>query len=613
MRLPHAFYTFPFRFDVERMRAEIEAVPQEHWRWHPDGFEGNSALPLISTEGGINDDYAPPMMQTEFLERMPYVQQVLAKFSTVHGRARLMRIEPRAGVPQHVDIQYYWRTHTRVHIPVITNPNIQFYCGGEVVHMAAGEAWTFDNWRLHRVVNETDTRRIHLTFDTYGSTNFWNMARPFGSNAHQTFVPYEEGVRPQLALETYPETLVMSPSELEIEFSRFMQDVSAHPRADRNAVARLDGMIHALCNEWKMLWHSRGPTTQNLPVFAGLTRNASRDIFAALPPDMEMSSNRWPARDILTSIFTAMLRQAPMALDAGSAKSISTKFDRPVFIVSAPRSGSTLLFESLAASEDLWTLGGEGHAHVESIRSLQPRNRGFDSNRLTAEDATEEVVARLRANYLHELRDSSGKTLRDRKADLPESVRFLEKTPKNALRIPFLKAAFPDARFIFLYRDAPANISSIMEAWRSGTFITYRALEGWQGPPWSLLLIPGWRDLAGRALPEIAVQQWAAANATILDDLAALPKDDWCVVRYEDFLADPARALEGLTAFIEIPYGAGLRKRAGEPLPPSAHTVTPPSQDKWRRNEAEIRPVLEQTGAITARLAKLGDPRKARM
>jgi len=316
VRLPHAFYTFPYRFDVERMRTEIEAVPEEHWRWHPDGFEGNSALPLISTGGGINDDFAPPMKQTEYLERMPYIMQVLSKFSTVHGRARLMRIEPHAGVPAHVDIQYYWRTHTRVHIPVITNPNIQFYCGGEVVHMAAGEAWTFDNWRLHRVVNETDTRRIHLTFDTYGSTAFWNLARPLGANAQTDFVPYTEGNSPTLALEIYPEPLVMTPSELEIEFSRFMQDLAAHPRADRNAVTRLDGMIHALCNEWKMLWHSRGPTEENLPLFGALTRKASREIFSVVPPGMEMSSNRWPVREVLVSIFSAMMRKAPKALDA---------------------------------------------------------------------------------------------------------------------------------------------------------------------------------------------------------------------------------------------------------------------------------------------------------
>ena len=83
MQLPHAFYKFPFLFDAGRMRAEIDAIPEECWRWHHEGFEGNSALPLISTNGGMNDDFAAPMMRTEFLDRMPYVMQVLAQFRTL--------------------------------------------------------------------------------------------------------------------------------------------------------------------------------------------------------------------------------------------------------------------------------------------------------------------------------------------------------------------------------------------------------------------------------------------------------------------------------------------------------------------------------------------------
>jgi Sulfotransferase family/Aspartyl/Asparaginyl beta-hydroxylase len=602
VKLPHAFYTFPFRFDVERMRAEIEAIPEVDWRWHPDGFEGNSALPLISTHGGINDDFAAPMKCTEFLDRMPYVGQVLAQFRTLHGRARLMRIEPRAGVPVHVDIQYYWRTHTRVHIPVITHPDIRFHCGREVVHMAAGEAWTFDNWRQHSVVNETDTRRIHLTFDTYGSTAFWNMARPHGAKVEQAFVPYVPGATPQLVLETYPDPLVISPSELEIELTRFMQDVASHPRVDRDVLAKLEGQLYSLSTEWKMLWYSRGPTEQAVPVFAALLRKLSQNIFAVVSPDMEMASNRWPVREVLTSIFSAMISQKNTALDVSVTKTPSTKFDRPVFIVSAPRSGSTLLFESLAASEDLWTIGGEGHGHIESIASLMPRNRGFDSNRLTGKDVTASIAAQVRANYLHSLQDFNGQPLRDVDGGIPESIRFLEKTPKNALRIPFLKTIFPDAKFIFLHRDAPANISSIMEAWSSGSFVTYPKLEGWQGTPWSLLLIPGWRELLGADPAPIAFRQWATTNATILDDLEKLPPDDWCPVRYEDFLTDPASTVTRLSAFIGVPYGKGLHEITAKPLRQSAYTVTPPARDKWLRREAEIRPLLAEADALAARL-----------
>ena len=38
--------------------------------------------------------------------------------------------------------------------------------------MAAGEAWLFDNWRLHQVENPTDSERIHLVGDTSGNAAF---------------------------------------------------------------------------------------------------------------------------------------------------------------------------------------------------------------------------------------------------------------------------------------------------------------------------------------------------------------------------------------------------------------------------------------------------------
>ena len=44
-------------------------------------------------------------------------------------------------------------------------------------------------------------------------------------------------------------------------------------------------------------------------------------------------------------------------------------------------------------------------------------------------------------------------------------VRMLEKTPKNSLRVPFLARVFPEARFIYLYRDPRQVLSSMIEAW----------------------------------------------------------------------------------------------------------------------------------------------------
>ena len=47
---------------------------------------------------------------------------------------------------------------------------------------------------------------------------------------------------------------------------------------------------------------------------------------------------------------------------------------RPTFLMSVPRAGSTLLFQTLAQSPDAWTVGGESHPLFEGIPALRAQN-----------------------------------------------------------------------------------------------------------------------------------------------------------------------------------------------------------------------------------------------
>lgn len=295
--------------------------------------------------------------------------------------------------------------------------------------------------------------------------------------------------------------------------------------------------------------------------------------------------------------------RAPLMLLPPVAGQVLPVFDRPIFIVSAPRSGSTLLFELLATSSSFWTLGGEGHHHIENIAALVPQEGGLDSNRLTAAHAPA-AAAQLVTSYGTDLRDSGGHLWQAAKA--PATVRFLEKTPKNALRIPFLKAVFPDAKFIFLHREAQANIGSIVDAWQSGRFVTYTNLPGWRLLTWSLLLIPAWRETIGHSLAEIALRQWRDTNEIILDDLAGLDRADWCAVAYDELIADPAACIGRLCAFAGVAMEDALARAAAGPLRPSRYTLSAPDPAKWRRHESLIAPLLGEIAAVQSRLATLG-------
>jgi hypothetical protein len=270
-----------------------------------------------------------------------------------------------------------------------------------------------------------------------------------------------------------------------------------------------------------------------------------------------------------------------MPLSDGARAPYRSRFERPVFLLSAPRSGSTLLFETLAQSPDVATIGGESHRLIEGVPGLSMPERRWTSNRLLAEDAAPETAERLAEAFFTTLRDRDGNPLAGR-------VRMLEKTPKNALRVPFLDAVWPDCECIFLYRDVRETLASMIEAWQSGYFRTYPRLPGWSGAPWSLLLVPGWQELDGLPLPEIVARQWATTLDLLVADLAALPAERVRAIRYGDFLADP----DGVVGRLAASVGIGWDRQLGSDLPASKTTVSRPAPDKWRRWEAEIQAVM---------------------
>ncbi len=629
MNLESEFYRLPVMFDAERLREEVERFAPNAWRAHPQGFEGNSAMILVAANGEINDDLKGVMKPTPHLINSPYLQQVLASFNTVVGRSRLMRIGPQRGVSSHVDINYYWHNRTRVHVPIITHPDIQFVCDDKRVHMAAGEAWIFDNWKTHEVINPTATTRTHLVFDTVGSASFWRMVReayrPFGEQGKEgqggpvepVTVGYRDGLGVSIEYEKYNVAVVMPPDELEVAVEELLGDIAQDSDSAADGVVHLSRILRDLVYDWRASWAVFGPESTGFERYRALLVSAL-EAAQKSGVGLKMRSNAADVPGVLAAWLGAALnpdmapvyggeqnkvaRQATNGASSvvpsrsGSSSRARVKsalrFVSPVFVVAAPRSGSTMLFEVLAQNRALWTIGGESHQVIERIKALTPLHRNYDSNALAAADASTEVLSALCDGFMRKLVNAEGAswlTLKDR----PTEIRFLEKTPKNALRIPFFKQLFPDAKFIYLHRAPQSNISSIMEAWRSGRFVTYRDLPGWEGDPWSLLLVPGWRELNGLSLAEIAAAQWRIANETIVNDLSAIPPGDWCVVSYDQYLEQPETITRDLCNFMGVSYGPKMREVVANKLPHSRYTLTPPAADKWRKNEREIDRVMD--------------------
>lgn len=277
MQLTQPFLQLPISFCADTLAAEVDALPASAWEPHPTGFVGNEAVRLVTPEGKPTDALTGPMAPTEQLLRCPYIMEVMAELGGVWGRSRLMGLAPGADVPTHVDVHYYWRTHLRIHIPVITNPGVRFTCDDETIHMAAGETWLFDSFRRHGVQNKWTERRVHLVLDTVGGDRLWDLidaaqsgdATPGGTD---TLLPGQRKGE-ALAFEQVNSPKVMSPWEIRCHIAYLAEQVVPDPSLDR-VMKRLEQFTCV----WAAAWARFGEGDEGLPTYREMIATLRHDL-----------------------------------------------------------------------------------------------------------------------------------------------------------------------------------------------------------------------------------------------------------------------------------------------------------------------------------------------
>ena len=327
-----------------------------------------------------------PMAATPHLDRLPYVRRVLAALGASIGRTRLMRIATETELDAHVDTNYYWWNHLRLHVPVATTPDVAFQAGDETVHMAAGEAWVFDTWQRHRVDNPAASPRIHLVVDTVGSAALWDLINRPTQPARR--ITPDDGAAPSIAVEQWNWPAVMSPAEVDATIGVLVDEVGA---VDPASADRADQCLAPFRRDWRDLHARFGPAPGGLEARRTLLRTTGQLVRGELD-GIELPNGVVLAHALQQLVLGPALsphvaeppqraaagpvRGAPAAL-AGPARIVN-----PVFVVCPPRSGSSFLFETLQRSPTLATIGGESHELIEGIASLTPAAHNWNSNRL---------------------------------------------------------------------------------------------------------------------------------------------------------------------------------------------------------------------------------------
>lgn len=331
MQIAHEFIRLPFSFDAELLKAEILAFDETQWCPHPDGFEGNNSLPLVTVDGKINNAFIGEMKVTDALNSAPYLQQVLASFGQVIGRSRLMRLAPGTEVPPHTDTNFHWFKRVRIHIPIITDNKVIFQCGDKSLNMRPGEAWIFDSWKYHEVHNNGNTLRVHLVIDTCGDADFWEMVAERGvpfdqysaSENTTEFVPYVKEKTATILTESTNGSLILNPGELDNISQHLLDTIRAIHSNDRNEISKIEKIVRRLCQDWRSSWYLHGQSAAGLKTFEA-HRAQAYSALNAIDPDVEIDNGTSAKMALIYCLILPLINADFATVEAKTSRSESS-------------------------------------------------------------------------------------------------------------------------------------------------------------------------------------------------------------------------------------------------------------------------------------------------
>lgn len=302
MRIERPLLKLPVRFCGETLAREVTALPPDAWMAHPQKFDGNIAVPLVSPDGAMINRTYGSMAPTRWLRQCPYILEIMQALDSTWGRSRLMGLEAEAEVPEHIDIHYYWRTHLRIHIPVITNPGVGFTCDGETIHMDPGSCWLLDSFYKHSVANRGSETRIHLVLDTVGSGRLWDLIEAANeSSAEATFIKPGETTVHSLDFEQVNAPLVMSPWEMKAHVAYLTEWTEPQPGLEE-ILTILDRFVMV----WSGTWARYAVSDAGLPLYLKHLSEVREQLSAVAMSDIVMK-NDWP---LLLSVDQFILTNA---------------------------------------------------------------------------------------------------------------------------------------------------------------------------------------------------------------------------------------------------------------------------------------------------------------
>lgn len=237
----------------------------------------------------------------------------------------------------------------------------------------------------------------------------------------------------------------------------------------------------------------------------------------------------------------------------------------PIFIVGAPRSGTTLLYDMMACHKDLAWFSQVDLRDVLSEEFMQfvyLRRRLFEMRRWPFSRDGFEVRVTTTFEMPHEVGLIWNKWVPKswvKKEDVtPESYsalrkivrdllikknknRFLNKDPGHSINIEYLNEIFPGSIFINIIRDGRATVTSMTRGSRR-----LNNPNGYFGLPLKN------KNPLDYDLLERHARQWIEVNEEILRAKSNLENNQYFEIKYENFIAKPRETINKIFKFCNL-------------------------------------------------------------
>ena len=233
----------------------------------------------------------------------------------------------------------------------------------------------------------------------------------------------------------------------------------------------------------------------------------------------------------------------------------------PVIIIGAPRSGTNMLRDVLTHFDDIVTWPCDEINYI-----WRHGNMSYPSDEIPRELAKPKTKHYIKQSF-------------EKISAQYDSKLVVEKTCANSLRIPFVDAVLPEAKYIFIYRDGIDATGSAKERWTARLDIPYILRKVKYVPKldlpfyalryfwarayrlisrekrlafWGPALSDMQAILRNHTLNEVCALQWQRCVDKAEEAFSAMPEGKVVRIRYENFVRQPAAELNRILKFLGI-------------------------------------------------------------